>query len=157
MKTQEFIKKAKIGDRVKVGKELFTIQEIVKWRMLRSGGAYHKYTLEDNKGDDGYRLAEDPDSGKYILVHVFEFDHPDSFLPEYKLGGKKFKFSYGEICVAIWQKGEGEHKKGSYDIWWDYEVKDGSYLSLGIALPSGKREDLIGRWVEPEEVVLIKK
>jgi len=157
METQAFVKKANVGDKVKVSRELFTIQEIVKWKMLRSGGIYHKYALEDDKGDDGYRLAEDPESGKYILVHVFEFDHQDSFLPEHAIKGKKFKFSYGEICVAVWQKGEGEHKKGTYDIWWDYEAKDGSYMSLGTALPSGEREDLIGKWIEPEEVEIIKK
>lgn len=156
MKTSEFVKKAKIGDKVKIGGKLFTIWEIVQWKMLRSGGVYHKYALEDEKGDDGYRFAEDPESGRYILVHLFHFDHLDSFLPEYKLQGKKFKFSYGEMCVAVWQKGEGEHKKGSYDIWWDHEAEDGSYMSLGNTLPSGEREDLIGRWVESEEVKLLQ-
>lgn len=155
MNTREFIKKAKAGDKVKAGRKIFTIREIVCWQMLRSGGIYHKYVLADEKGDEGYRLAEDPGSGRYILVHLVKFPHSGSFLPAYQLQGKRFKFSYGEICLALWQKGKGNHQKGSWEAWWDYEAKDGSYLSLGNRFPAGKREDLIGRWVKPEDVELV--
>lgn len=154
MKTEEFVKKAKVGDKVRVGEQIFTIQEIVQWKMLRSGGVYHKYTLKNEKGNNSYRLAEDPDSGKYIFVRLFDFNDPDSYLSEYEIEGKKFRFSYGEVCQVVWQKGEGEHSKGNFDVWCDYESDDGDYLSLGVVLPSGAREDLIGRWVEPEEVNL---
>lgn len=152
MTTKEFVRKAKVGSRVKVAGKVFTIKEVIKWKMLRSQGFYHKYVLEDEGGDDGYRFAEDPDAGKFLLVHIFKFAHPDSFLPEYEIEGKRFKFSYGEVCAAAEVKGDFCHKVGDLESFWDYEAEDGSYLSLGSVLPSGEREDLIGHWVKPREV-----
>jgi len=155
MKTQEFVGRVKSGMRVGVGEKVFEAKQKIKWRMLRSGGCYHKYVLVDREGNDGYRLAEDPESERFILVKVFESEI-DELASEVEVEGRGFSFSYSEFCVAEEVWGEEIYRKGAMEIWWDYEAEDGSYLSLGNSLPGGEREDLIGRWVEPEEVQLME-
>ncbi|PIP52817.1 hypothetical protein COX08_04390 [Candidatus Beckwithbacteria bacterium CG23_combo_of_CG06-09_8_20_14_all_34_8] len=152
--TKNFVKKAQVSSRVKIGGEIFTITEIIKWKMLRCGQFYHKYSLLDQKGNTDYKFAEDPDSGKFIFVKIFKLDSQNSFAPTIEVEGKKYTFSYGEICQAEWTKG-GNHKKGDLDIWCDYENPDGSYVSLGTTFPGANQEDLIGRWVEPSEIKLL--
>jgi len=95
--TKNFVKKAQVSSRVKIGGEIFTITEIIKWKMLRCGQFYHKYSLLDQKGNTDYKFAEDPDSGKFIFVKIFKLDSQNSFAPTIEVEGKKYTFSYGEI------------------------------------------------------------
>lgn len=154
MKPNEFVSEAKIGDKILIGGATYIIMERIKWKMLRSGQCYNKYALLDENDDDTYRFAEDPDYGGYLLVKRFTLNSAgDPFLQKYMLDGEEFSFVAGEICVAVEVEGKSHQKKGDYDIWWDYESKDGRYMSLGCDL-SGKRADLIGRKIKPDDVKL---
>ncbi len=155
MDTTEFVRKAKIGQSIFVCGQKYVILEHVKWHMLRSGQSYNKYTLKDNKGDEAYRFAEDPDSGGYLLVRLFELKEQGPFLASYTVNGNKFAFIAGEFCVAEEVEGVGHYKKGDLDIWWDYETGTGEYMSLGCNA-QGKRADLIGKRVKPEDVEIVQ-
>ncbi len=154
MTLEEFIAQATPGMKVKIEGKVYTIAQIVKWRMLRSGGHYHKYTLVDKTGDSNYRLAEDPGSGQFILVHIFE-SNIDEITPTVKVEDKEFAFGYSELCVAEKVSGKGQYKKGSMEVWWDYESQDGTYLSLGNNIKTGEREDLIGKRIDPAEIEIL--
>ncbi len=154
MTLEEFIARATPGMKVKIGERVYTIAQIVKWRMLRSGRHYHKYTLVDENGDANYRLAEDPASGQFLLVHIFE-SNIDEITPTVMVEDKEFAFGYSELCVADEVSGQGQYEKGSMEVWWDYESRDGTYLSLGNNIKSGEREDLIGKRIDPAEVEII--
>ena len=66
-----------------------------------------------------------------------------------------FTFQYSAHAVAIEVEGDEIFSEGEGERFWDYEARDGSYLSLGILDKTGKRMDLCGKVIQEDELDLV--
>jgi len=151
MDTREFIRKTKPGDWVEIEGKKYKIVQKVLWLMFVNNDQYFKYVLKDEQGNQDYRLAPDEEKDQYIFVKMMNNKLKPPFPKKVKIIGIDFKQTYGEWCRVskIW--GKKIYKIGDEEIWWDYEDGKGNYLSIGWNNKTGKREDLIGRWVRKVE------
>jgi len=152
MDIRKFRRKLKLDSKIIIDGKIFSVKEIVKFR-LDSGSFYLKLFL----GDD-YVLADDLSENIYIFVkdvtHQTKSISVDSPPKNLKYDGKDFDFLYTEHAVAEEVWGAGSFRKGESESFWNYQAKDGSYLSLGIVDKDGSRLDFAGRILKPEELIL---
>ncbi|MBL7170330.1 MAG: hypothetical protein ISS48_04890 [Candidatus Aenigmarchaeota archaeon] len=140
---------------IQIEDKKFKIIERIWWKMLKADDHYYKFVLEDEGGSQNYRLAFDDSVNKFIFVEIFENNILEPFPKEVVWQGKKFKFTYNEECIVENVLGKQIYKIGDKEVFSDYESDDGSYMSLGRNLGNNEREDLIGRWVEIDEIKVI--
>ncbi|MBT3355992.1 DUF4178 domain-containing protein [bacterium] len=149
MKIEKFREEIELEHRVLIGEREFEILEIVHFQ-LDDGTVYTKLFLED-----GYVLADDAEQDVYILVEDVKTDFIKPFPELLEFDSKRFTFQYSANAKAIEVSGEEIFAKGDMEKFWDYESRDGSYLSLGIVGKTGKRMDLCGRIVQEDELELV--
>jgi len=148
-------KEIKVGDVLDIGGTKFEVVQRIKWKMLLSNSSYIKFVLKSPKGD--FRLAYDDEAEKWIFGKVVETGIKMPFGKEVIWKGKRFKFYAKEVCIAEEVQGSGKFRVGSMEAWWDFTAEDGSYISLGYDIETLEREDIVGRWVEVNEVEVAKK
>lgn len=149
---RDFIKKTRPGNTILIEESKYKVVQKLKWLMLIADESYFKYVLEDKHGKRDYRFVPDAESGRFLLCRFFKNKLIPPFPKKIKLKGKSFNFIYGEWCRVDKVWGERVYKIGDEEIWWDYEDKKNNYLSLGWDEKTGKREDLIGKWISSQKV-----
>jgi len=146
MTIENFRQKVAPNSEITVKNKKFTVREIIKFR-LNDGSFYIKCFLNDD-----FIIAEDSDRNVFIFGREVVTSFRDTPPKTVSYEGKNYKFLFEAHGVAeeIW--GEEIYKKGYSETFWDFEAKDGSYLSLGIADESKERLDLLGKVTALEEV-----
>lgn len=149
MQVPEFRQKIKPQMKVRIGNREFPVREVVKFR-FDDGTFYIKCFLSG-----GYVLADDLKENIFLLVKEVKTAVPEPFPPELKFQGKQLKFLYTAHAVAEDIQGEEIFKKGESERFWDYQGRDGSYLSLGVNDQTKERLDFAGRVVKPAELNIL--
>jgi hypothetical protein len=146
MTIKEFRKKIKPNVEINIESKKFVIKEIIKFR-LDDGSFYIKCFLNNN-----FIVADDEERNIFIFGEELKTPFKDPFPKTLQFQGKDFKFLYEAHAIAekIW--GEAIYKKGYAERFWDYDAKDGSYLSLGFSDISKVRLDLCGKVVNLNDV-----
>jgi len=148
MNVAEFRQKISLSSIIVIGNKKFKIRELIKFR-LDDGSFYTKCFLNDD-----FILADDLDENIFIFVAPAENEFREPFPKELNFQGKNFKFLYTAHAVAEEVSGEEIFVKGESERFWDYQAKDGSYLSLGITDQTDKRLDFAGKVIEPSQIDL---
>lgn len=148
MRIEEFREEVNLESRVSIDDREFEILEIVRFK-LDNGSVYTKLFLED-----GYVLADDAEQDVYILVEEMKTHFKEPFSEVLDFDSKKFTFQYNASAVAVEVEGEEIFAEGDSERFWDYESRDGSYLSLGVVDKSGERMDFYGRIIQEDELIL---
>lgn len=149
MKIEEFREEVDLENRVLIEDREFEIIEIVRFQ-LDDGSIYTKLFLED-----GYVLADDEEQDVYILVENVETHFDEPFPEVLEFDSKRFTFQYSAHAVAIEVEGDEIFAEGNSERFWDYEARDGSYLSLGIVDQTGERMDLCGKIIQLDDLELV--
>ncbi len=149
MKIEEFREEVNLEHRVLIEDREFEILEIVHFQ-LDDGSIYIKLFL-----DDGYVLADNEEQESYILVENVNTYIEKPFPEVLEFDSKRFTFQYSAQAKAIEAHGDEIFTGGDAEKFWDYETRDGSYLSLGIVDNTGKRMDLCGKKISEEELELV--
>lgn len=149
MQIENFREEVNLENRVLIDEREFEIMEIVRFQ-LNDGSVYTKLFL-----DDGYVLADDEEQDVFILVEHTKTEIEEPFSEVVEFDSKRYTFQYSASAVAIETEGDEIFPAGAKETFWDYEARDGSYLSLGIIEETGKRMDLCGRIVQKDEVELV--
>lgn len=149
MNIDEFREEVNLENRVLIDNREFEILQIVRFQ-LDDGSVYTKLFLED-----GHVLADDVEQDVYLLVEDVKTDFKEPFAEVIEFDSKRFTFQYSAHATAIETEGDEIFAMGESERFWDYQARDGSYLSLGILDTTGRRMDLCGRIVEKDELELI--
>lgn len=147
MNVEEFRKNIKAGSKVIADGREFIAEQVIKFR-YDDGSFYIKCFLTD-----GFVLADDSNDDFFVLVKEIQNDIREPFPESLEHDGKQFKFLFEAHAVAEESQGKEIFKKGDSEKFWDYESKDGSYLSLGIHDQTGERQDFYGKTIGEVEVL----
>ncbi len=150
MNVKEFRKKIKSNSKIVIENKEFKIQQLVKFR-LDNGDYYMKLFLIG-----GYVLADDLERNIFILVREIKTDFKEPFPERIIYSNEEFIFTYDAHATAEEVWGVGVFRVGDSEKFWDYETKDGKYLSLGMDDKTGERMDLVGKIVNIDDVEIIK-
>ncbi len=146
MDVSEFRKNVSVGAILQAGSQDFEILQVIKFR-LDNGDYYIKCFLSND-----YIFADDLEENIFLLVRETNTPFELPFDKRLEYDGKIFNFSYTAHAIAEDTKGQEIFKKGESERFWDYEAKDGSYLSLGKIDSTNVRMDMYGKIVLPSEV-----
>ncbi len=147
---ESFRKSLNINSKLRIKNKEFFIKQIVKFR-LDDGSYYMKLFLNED-----YVLADDSKLNSFIFVKESKANLKIKE-SDVDFKNKKFRFSYKAHAVAEEVDGEEIFAKGESESFWDYESKDGSYLSLGIVDKTNKRLDFVGKIISLEDIKILFK
>lgn len=149
MQIENFKEEVNLENRVLIDEREFEIMEIVRFE-LSDGSVCVKLFL-----DDGYVFIEDEQQDIFILMEHTKTEIEEPFPEIVDFDSKKYTFQYSSSAVAIEIEGDEIFPEGAKEKFWNYESRDGSYLSLGVIEETGKRMDLCGAIVEKDDVELV--
>jgi hypothetical protein len=144
MDVKDFREKVNIDSVLLIGGQRYRIEELVKFE-LDDGSYYLKLYLNDN-----FVFADDEYENMYFLVKPVENNIEQPFPQKLKFDDKEFDFLFEAHAVAKDVYGDEKHfPKNNSERFWDYQTKDGNYLSLGINDQTKKRVDFYGKIIKP--------
>ncbi|MBU1029156.1 DUF4178 domain-containing protein [Patescibacteria group bacterium] len=148
MTVAEFRSRVEPGMKLSVDGKDFVIKEVIKFR-LDDGSFYFKCFL-----NDGYVIADDLSENTFLLVKEIKTLFQPPFSSGLDFTGKKFRLIFTAHATAEEIHGEDIFKQGDSERFWDYQVVDGSYLSLGFADSTKERFDFYGKIVANDTIKL---
>lgn len=144
MTHKQLVELIKPGTQLKIRGVPYVVKQHIVWMQHRAGTPYDKWVIDNENGDDGYRLFIDAKNKAVGFASMIHHNFSEPMPESLEFEGKKYKMVWDEFCTVVEEQGEKVYQKGDGEIWWDYVSleNDQEGLSLGRSWETWQREDL---------------